>query len=556
MPRRKEVRPELTEADIAFVKDLVLDFEARRAPLLEVMHRIQDRTGYLPDPILRELSYHARLPLYAIQSFVSFYSNFHTSPDRPVELGVCESLTCHMKGAKALHHLAEEISREFPGKVVVRGFSCLGQCDGAPACILNRSAVLRAPDARVLRGAIDSTIESEPTTIAVSWQDLVAYRRAGGYATLEDVRRRNDPAWVIAKLKESGLRGMGGAGFGAGSKWEFVAKATGQPKYVVVNADEGEPGTFKDRLVLEQTPHAMLEGVLIACATLGVADAYVYVRHEYPQSKQVLLAAIAELAVVGLLGPTRINVVTGAGAYICGEETALLESIEGKRGEPRLKPPFPAQFGLWGQPTLINNVETFAYVAPALRGEYGGVRMFSLSGDVERPGVYALPMTTTARELIEKHGGTPASKVKAFFPGGVSATPLPATLLDVPLDFDSLARAGSMGGSGAVIVVGSHRCILDVVENTTAFFAHESCGKCTPCRVGTEKMLAMLLRVRAGRAAKADLDLVGELSIAMDQGSICGLGQAAPNPVLAAIRCWRDEMEAHIAGRCPAGVCR
>ncbi len=556
MPRRKEVRPELSEADVAFVKDLVLDHEARRAPLLEVMHRLQDRCGFLPDPMLREFAYHSRLPLFALQSFVSFYSNFHTTPDRPVEVGVCESLTCHLKGAKALHHLADEVAREFPGKVVVRGYSCLGQCDGAPACILNRAAVLRAPDARVLRGAIDSTIESEPSTIAVSWQDLVAYRRGGGYATLEEVRRRSDPAWVIAKLKESGLRGMGGAGFGAGSKWDFVAKAPGSPKYVVVNADEGEPGTFKDRQVLEQTPHAVLEGVLIACATLGAPDAYVYVRHEYPQAKQVLLAAIEELSVEGILGPSRIHVVTGAGAYICGEETALLESMEGKRGEPRLKPPFPAQSGLWGKPTLINNVETFAYVPQALRGEYGRVRMYSLSGDVERPGVYTLPLKTTARELIETHGGTPASKVKAFFPGGVSATPLPRTLLDVPLDFDSLAQAGSMAGSGAVIVVGSHRCILDVVLNTTAFFAHESCGKCTPCRVGTEKMLQMLERMRRGQGIKSDVDLMNELSATMDQGSICGLGQAAPNPVLAALRTWREEMEAHVSGRCPAGVCR
>jgi NADH-quinone oxidoreductase subunit F len=371
-------------------------------------------------------------------------------------------------------------------------------------------------------------------------------------------------------------------------KWSFIPKDTGKPVYVVCNADEGEPGTFKDRLIMEHRPHELLEGVLIACETVGAREALIYLREEYVLARLALEAAIAEAKHGGIvrdghlkpwermdadgdpapaLAGLGIRIVIGAGAYVCGEETALLESIEGKRGEPRLKPPFPATHGLWQRPTLINNVETLAAVPGILRdgpeefkskGVRGnaGTRLFSISGHVESADVYELPIGTTVAEAIKKAGGViDGKRLKAFMPGGVSSGFLPATMSETPLDFDSLAKVGSMGGSGAIIVVAEGTCMVDLATSCLRFFAHESCGKCTPCRVGTEKMKNMAEENRVGKTA-LDIGLVTELGETMALASICGLGQTAYLPLTSAMKHFPGEFTAHASGNCLETRCR
>jgi NADH:ubiquinone oxidoreductase subunit F (NADH-binding) len=388
-------------------------------------------------------------------------------------------------------------------------------------------------------------------------------------------RAVREPGWATAEVKQAGLRGMGGAGFPTGSKWEFVQRAKGSPKYVVLNADEGEPGTFKDRWLLEREPHRVLEGLLIAMLEVGADEAVVYLREEYVAARAALRAALAELETAGLLGAPlangrtlRARVVVGAGSYVCGEETAMLESLEGKRGEPRLKPPYPAQHGLWGQPTLIQNVETLSWVPPILQrgaawwkgqGVNGaaGRKLLSVSGHVAHPQVLDVPMGTTFAEVFAQCGGFPRGEPpKALVPGGLASGLLPASKLGARVDFDALAKEGSMLGSGGVVAIPSRTCMVDFAENGLAFFAHESCGKCTPCRVGTEKLLHMVRELRAGKAHEGSFALWGELSDAMAAASICGLGQTAMNPLLHGLQHFRGEFEAHARGACPEGVCR
>ena len=385
------------------------------------------------------------------------------------------------------------------------------------------------------------------------------------------------PDDVINEVKKSALRGRGGAGFPTGMKWSFVPKDSPKPKYVVCNADESEPGTFKDRDVLERFPHLVLEGMLIGARVVGASRATLFLRHEYHRAEERLREAIAEIASIGLVGQNvlgsgfgcELELFVSAGGYICGEETALLEALEGKRAEPRNKPPFPGVVGLHGKPTLMNNVETFAMVPAILTrgaewyrafGENGGsgLKMFALSGDVNRPGVYEAWLGVPARRFIEEHGrGVRGGRaLKAFAPGGASSGFLPASLADLPLDFQPLAEAGSMLGTGAVVAVAEGTCMLALALNVVRFFRNESCGKCVPCREGTEELVEILERIRAGRGAARDLGLIDEISDTMAMTSICGLGQAAPLPITSVLRHWRGEVEAHLAGRCPEGTCR
>jgi formate dehydrogenase len=398
-----------------------------------------------------------------------------------------------------------------------------------------------------------------------SYQDLADYRRAGGYRILascvsgernvEEVTAEiaasgeRDVEDVASDVEASGLRGLGGAGFPTARKWSFVRQQP-PPHLLALNADEGEPGTFKDRVLLESTPHRVLEGMLIAAWVVGATDCYIYLRDEYPAARLILLRELAALKADPPAPLPHIHLRRGAGAYICGEETALIESVEGKRGEPRLRPPFPAQNGIFGRPTLVHNVETVywlaeilehgpeAFAAAGVRGRKGK-RFFSVSGRVARPGVYEAPAGVTVRELIERAGGmAEGHEFYAYLPGGASGGILPATLDDIPLDFDVLAPYGCFVGSGAVVVLSQHDRVRDVALNLMRFFAHESCGKCTPCRVGTAKSVDLMAR------PGWDAPLLQELGTAMADASICGLGQAAPNPIRSVLRFFPQEVSA------------
>ena len=370
---------------------------------------------------------------------------------------------------------------------------------------------------------------------------------------------------------------MGGAGFPTGAKWEIVRNAPGPSKYVICNADESEPGTFKDRMLLQTVPELVLEGMVLGALTVGAQHGYLYIRHEYARERQGLAQALQRMQHDGLVGESilgselgvTLEIFDSPGGYICGEETALLEALEGKRAEPRNKPPFPGTHGLFGKPTLINNVETFAFIpAILLRGAEWfkgqgqnnavGLKFLALSGHVQRPGVYEVPLGLPASKLIFDHGGglPPGRTLKAFSPGGASSGFLPASLVDTPLEFQALAKIGSMLGSGAVVAVADQVCMLDLALNVVKFFRHESCGKCVPCRTGSEKLVQTLERIARKGGSSRDLDTIHELAETMQLTSICGLGQAAPLPITSVVRHFRDEIERHVYQRqCPAGVC-
>jgi len=400
-----------------------------------------------------------------------------------------------------------------------------------------------------------------------SWR-LEAHLRRGGYEAARRAVTSMTPADVIAEVRKAGLRGRGGAGFPAGLKWSFVPQGGAGPKYLCVNADEGEPGTFKDRAILVRNPHQLIEGMIIAAFGVGIGKAFVYVRGEYARIAERLRQALADAEGKGFLGrrifgsgfELEVVLVIGAGAYICGEETALLESVEGRRGQPRLKPPFPAAVGLFRSPTVINNVETLANV-PFIIGrgadwftgrglpKDGGTRLFSVSGAVRRPGLYELPMGTPLRTIIVRHAGGPPEgmTVKAVVPGGLSAPVLRPDELDAPMDFDSLAKAGSMLGSAGIIVIGDRTPILEVLKVVARFYACESCGQCTPCRIGTSWIHKTVTRIGEGRGGASDLDLILRLAEGMKGRTLCPMGDAAALPIHALVTKFRDELEKAVA---------
>jgi formate dehydrogenase beta subunit len=405
-----------------------------------------------------------------------------------------------------------------------------------------------------------------PAPARKSLKQINPYPSGHPYTALKQLDGDEAAETIIQALKTAGLRGMGGAGFPTGAKWQMVRAAIGSPKYVVCNADESEPGTFKDRQILEEVPHLVLEGMGLAARIIGATEGILFLRHEYGAAKAAVERELPAYHRVPGAPPLRIFI--SPGGYICGEETALLEAIEGRRAEPRNKPPFPGTHGLFARPTLINNVETFAWVPAILargadwfrdQGQNGanGLKVIALSGDVKRPGVYEIPLGLPARELIERHGGGPSrGPLKAFCPGGASAGFLPISLLDTPLEFNALAQLGSMLGSGAVVAIGPDRCMLDLALNLCRFFRNESCGKCVPCRAGSEKLVGLLERFRVGRGSAEDIALIEELAEAMRLTSICGLGQVASAPFTSALQHFPEEIMAHVdERRCPAGVC-
>jgi formate dehydrogenase len=532
---------------LAEVRALLGELPRRPDLLIEHLHRIQDAYGHLSARHLVALANEMRLSAAEVFEVASFYHHFdivkegEATPPR-LTVRVCESISCHLAGADpllgALQNLGIADVRVVPAP-------CVGRCDNAPVAIVGRNPVDRASKDRVLDAIRDGQVEpSSPQ--AISYKE---YRRAGGYAVLADlVNGRRSVDELLREMEASGLRGLGGAGFPTFRKFNFV-RAQPKPRVVAINADEGEPGTFKDRHLMETDPHRVLEGALIAAWAVEASDVYVYLRDEYAAIRDLLKREISALYADPPCALPRMFLRRGAGAYICGEETSLIESIEGKRGEPRLRPPFPADFGVFGQPTLVDNVETVYWLreimekgghAFAGHGKPGhkGQRYFSVSGRVKRPGVYLAPNGVTARELIEQYAGgmLEGHQVYGFLPGGASGGILPASLADQPLDFDVLAQYGCFIGSAAVVILSHHDRARDVARNLMHFFAHESCGKCTPCRVGTAKSEQLMGEPRW------NLPLLDELAQCMMDASICGLGQAAPNPVRSVARHFGQEL--------------
>ncbi|MCM0612188.1 NAD(P)H-dependent oxidoreductase subunit E [Marinobacter sediminum] len=555
--RRSALRGrQLEPALLSELRDLIGDERTdsslrHRNRLIEHLHALQDAYGYLSMPCLRALASFMNLPMAAIYETATFYAHFDVihdeqAPPPAITLRVCDSLSCQLAGAEALHQALSDGAD--PATVRVRRAPCMGRCDTAPVVEVGRHHVCHANAQTV--GAAVANEQVQPDEI--HWQRLADYRSAGGYGLLADCREGRVSVESLAKeLEHAGLRGLGGAGFPAFRKWQAVRAEQG-PRYAVINADEGEPGTFKDRYYLEREPHGFLEGALVSAWAVEAQALYIYLRDEYPGLHSVLTEAIAELEAAEIVEPGFIILRRGAGAYICGEESALIESLEGKPGKPRHRPPFVAQKGLFGQPTLVNNVETVYWIPRihaqgaewfASQGRHGrkGLRSFSVSGRVARPGVHVAPAGITLNELIEEYCGGMAEghRLLAYLPGGASGGILPASKADIPLDFDTLQEHGCFIGSAAVIVLSDQDDLKAAASNLLGFFADESCGQCTPCRVGTEKMLTWLER------KTWDEETLQQLARVMADASICGLGQAAPNPVLSLLRDFRSELASH-----------
>ena len=522
------------------VRELLGSRPRRPDLLIEYLHLIQDRYHCLSAGHLRALCDEMRLPQAAVYEVATFYSHFDVvkegeTPPPPTTIRVCDSVTCELKGAEAL--LAALKTRENPASVRVLRAPCMGRCDTAPVCEIGHLHVDHAtPD------SVQAVVESGRREPEIPrYQNLAEYKAAGGYTLLENCRSgARDVDAIIGVLSESGLRGLGGAGFPTGRKWQIVRSYQG-PRLMTINGDEGEPGTFKDRFYLEREPHSMFEGALIAAWAVAAERIYLYMRDEYPAVLHILAHEIGELEKARLIEPGQIELRRGAGAYICGEESAMIESIEGKRGYPRNRPPYIAEVGLFGRPTLNQNVETLYWVPKILakgaewfatQGINGGkgLRSWSVSGRVNKPGVILAPAGITARELIERAGGVEdGHTLKAYLPGGASGGILPASLADLPLDFGTLDKYGSFVGSHAIVVFSERDDISAVVTNLLRFFKDESCGQCTPCRVGCDKAVALLAE------DEWDAELLNELAQTMRDASICGLGQAAPNAFITAM---------------------
>jgi formate dehydrogenase beta subunit len=543
--------------------------------LIPALNAIQERVGWLPREELVGLSRDVHRPLYEIEGLVSFYPHFRTDPPKKAELRLCHDLSCWLRGADERIAAVKERYGSDADVEVVEG-SCLGRCDIAPACTVNEAPVpLDEADAAVAAAvetghepagaAPEPSVGSAPQTSAgpgARWPNDPYPALEDRYGVLRDVLAgRLAEASIIAELKDAGLRGMGGAGFPAGRKWDLVAVQEATPKYVICNADESEPGTFKDREILATQPHLVLEGMLLAMLAVGAEESWVFIRHEYGPEEQVIRGEIEHLREIGLVGPDAggsgrrlsVEVFTSPGGYILGEESALIECMEGHRGEPRNKPPFPGTYGLHGKPTLMNSVETLAHVPVIVgrgaswwnaqgRGDHAGLKFFAVSGHVERPGVYCVPMGTTARELLDLAGGVSGGRrLGAIQPGGASSNFIGPGQLDVELDFRELQQAGSMLGSGALVVMAEGTDLLAAAVNVLRFFRDESCGKCVPCRVGSAKAHVILdgLLGAGGGPAGVNGD-VRDLDEVMRRTSICGLGQVALGPVMSVLRLAED----------------
>ena len=551
--QRKREAPKGRRVDpgaLAEVQALLGAASRQRDLLIEHLHKIQDRFGHLSSAHLAALADEMRLPQAEVYEVASFYHHFDIVKEgqaapAPLTVRVCESLSCELAGAR---DLLARLPALLGSDVRVVAAPCIGRCEQAPAVVVGQRPIARAS----CDGVAAAVAARATRPAAEPFVDYARYRREGGYALLKAcLAGERDVESVLVTLEDSGLRGLGGAGFPAGRKWRIV-RAEPAPRLMAVNIDEGEPGTFKDRVLLESDPHRFLEGMLIAAWAVGIDRIYIYLRDEYHGCREMLAAEIAALqAAPPVASLPEIVLRRGAGAYICGEESAMIESIEGKRGMPRLRPPYVAQVGLFGLPTLEHNFETLYWVRELLEkggawfashGRHGrkGLRSFSVSGRVAQPGVKLAPAGITIQELIDEYCGgmQQGHRFYAYLPGGASGGILPATMNDIPLDFDTLQKHGCFIGSAAVIVLSDHDSAVGAAKNLMRFFEYESCGQCTPCRSGTAKASVLLAE------PVWDLDLLQDLSIVMRDASICGLGQAAPNPVDCVVRYFPQELAA------------
>jgi NADH-quinone oxidoreductase subunit F len=581
--------------------ELIGRYPVKRSALIPMMLYAQDHFGFLGDELLDEIAKRLSLNIVQVKETLAYYSMLRRKPAGRYHVQVCTNISCMLRGGNELYQHVQkrlglgnkEVSQS--GTFSLEEVECIGACTGAPAIQVNydyyedltpeKVDVIfeELQDGRkpkpvpVISGGIHERHPAEVPVISRRFgipnsKKIDVYMQHDGYQALEKALKQMTPDLIIDEMKKSNLRGRGGAGFPTGMKWSFVPKDTSKPKYVLANCDESEPGTSKDRPLLEMDPHQLIEGMVIAGRAVGAQAGYAYVRGEYRYVIDILDVAIAEAYAKGYLGKNILGsgfnfdlaTHTGAGAYECGEESALMESLEGKRGYPRIRPPFPAVVGLYGCPTVINNAETLSSV-PAIilkGGEWdaglgtpknGGTRLYSISGHVNKPGIYELPLGFNLKRMIEDVAGgmKDGKRLKAVIPGGSSCPLMSAGEIDVALDFDSVAKVGSMLGSGGTVVIDEDTCMVDVARRIMHFYAHESCGWCIPCREGTTWLRKMLDRFHEGGGRPEDIPLIDELSKNMLGRTFCPLGDAAAMPTISIVKKWRNEFEDHLRGKCP-----
>ena len=533
---------------VADIRKLLGDEPRTRDLLIEHLHKIQDHFGHISNRHILALSIEMELPMAEVYETATFYHHFDIikpegTPPPPLTIRVCESLSCEMFGAK---DLIETLKTKYKNEVRIQAVPCVGRCDAAPVAVVGTNPIEHASPIKV-----ENAVNKKEIDAAIpDYIDYANYKKSGGYQTLIDcVNGKHEREAIIKTLEDSKLRGLGGAGFPTGQKWRILSQQA-KPRLIAINIDEGEPGTFKDRYYLERDPHRFIEGTLIAHWAIEAEDIYIYLRDEYAGCRKALEKELTALKQDPPCELPNIHLRRGAGAYICGEESAMIESIEGKKGMPRLRPPYVAQVGLFRKPTLEQNMESMHWVRDIIekgpewfssegRHERTGLRSFSVSGRINKPGVHLAPAGITMRELIDEYCGgmLDGHEFYGYFPGGASGGILPASLGDVPLDFDTLQEYGCFIGSAAIVVLSNKDSSKDMALNAMRFFEDESCGQCTPCRVGTAKASHLMEK------PEWDTDLLEELARVMEDASICGLGQAAPNPIRCAIKYFPEEFD-------------
>jgi NADH-quinone oxidoreductase subunit F len=575
-------------------------YPVKRSALIPMMMYAQDEYGCVSDEMIAEIGRRLDLNNVQIEETLGYYSMLHRKPIGRHHVQICTNVACMLKGGYELLERAKkrlEIGHKettADGVFSLEEVECIGACTGAPAMQVNYDfyenltpirfdriiqdldAGRRPEPEKVISGALHERHPAETPLISKRWgvkdsHKIDVYVKHDGYRALEKALKQMTPEGIIDEVKKSNLRGRGGAGFPTGMKWFFVPKDSPKPKYVICNADESEPGTCKDRPLMEMDPHQLIEGMIIAGRAIGSHQGFIYIRGEYRYVLDIVDAAIAEAYSRGYLGKDILGsgfdfdllIHTGAGAYECGEESALMESLEGKRGYPRIKPPFPAVVGLYGCPTIINNVETLSAVPSIIleggevyanRGtpKNGGTRMLCIAGHVNKPGIYEVPLGMNMKKFIyEVAGGIPKNKkIKAVIPGGSSCPLLTGDEIDIAMDYDSVAKAGSMLGSGGMVVMDEDTCMVDMARRIMHFYAHESCGWCIPCREGTTWLRKILDRFHAGLGRAEDIDIIADLAKNMLGRTFCPLGDAAAMPTISIMKKWRGEFEEHLKGRC------
>ncbi|HWZ25030.1 MAG TPA: NADH-quinone oxidoreductase subunit NuoF [Verrucomicrobiae bacterium] len=575
-------------------------YPVKRSALIPMLMYAQDEFGYISNEVIAEIAARLELRTVQVEETLEYYSMLHRKPMGKYHVQVCTNVACMLRGGNELLDRAKkrleighkEVTKD--GIFSLEEVECIGACTGAPALQINYDFYenltpltfdrliqeldngRRAEPVEVISGALHAREKGEIPVISKRWgiensTKIDVFLQNGGYQALDKALKQMTPESIIDEMKKSNLRGRGGAGFPTGMKWSFVPKDSPKAKYVICNADESEPGTCKDRPLMEMDPHQLIEGMVIAGRAIGSHQGFIYIRGEYRYVLDIVQGAITEAYERGYLGKNILGsgfdydllIHTGAGAYECGEESALMESLEGKRGYPRIKPPFPAVVGLYGCPTIINNVETLSAVPAIILGggeayanvgtpKNGGTRLLCVAGHVNKPGIYEIPLGMNMKEFIYGMAGgiTGGKKLKAVIPGGSSCPLLTADEIDIPMDYDSVAKAGSMLGSGGMVVMDENTCMVDMARRIMHFYAHESCGWCIPCREGTTWLRKMLERIHAGYGREQDIDMLSELSKNILGRSFCPLGDAAAMPTISIVQKWRNEFEDHLHGRC------